>query len=464
MTRRVDAGWRALAEARLTLRAFRGGVDRAIARVPVALHDNPGLVYERLRWRRRKGRDDEAYALLNPPPDDLIRPEIWWRERAVLVRRALEQGEISRAYRLTLDHGLLNGAAWADAEWLGGWIALRFLADSDVALRHFAAMYEGVRYPISKARAAYWAGRAAEAAGDDTRARDWYARAAVHVTTYYGQLAAQKLPVAARPRLAPPPAADAAARDTFADSELVRLVRQLAAIGESDRLGSFFAALIDSVSSGTVRALVVALAEEIGHPEFAVAAGKRATRHGVPYLPGAYPQPDIAPTDGLEPEFRLAVIRQESAFDAAAVSPAGARGLMQLMPATARRVARQQGVRYVRARLTRDTAYNLRLGSAYLADLLRAQKGSYVLALAAYNAGPTRARRWIRAFGDPRDFKTDVIDWIESIPLSETRDYVQRVMGNLQIYRLRANGEAQLALTPESDLHRSHTVPGKKTP
>ncbi|MHA1114449.1 MAG: lytic transglycosylase domain-containing protein, partial [Alphaproteobacteria bacterium] len=132
--------------------------------------------------------------------------------------------------------------------------------------------------------------------------------------------------------------------------------------------------------------------------------------------------------------------------------------------ATARRVARQQGVRYVRARLTRDTAYNLRLGSAYLADLLRAQKGSYVLALAAYNAGPTRARRWIRAFGDPRDSKTDVIDWIESIPLSETRDYVQRVMENLQIYRLRANGETRLALTLESDLRRSRAVPGKKTP
>jgi len=453
--RRVDSGWRALAEARLTLRAFRGGVDRAIARVPASLRDHPGLVYERLRWRRRKGRDADAVALLDPPPDDLVRPETWWRERAILVRRALEQGEISRAYRLTQDHRLTGGAAWADAEWLGGWIALRFLDDRAIARRHFARMYNGVRYPISRARAAYWTGRAAEALGDGAQARDWYARAAVHVTTYYGQLAAQKLPVAARPRLHPPPAADAGARAAFEAREVVRLIRQLASLGERDRLRPFFTALVGPTADAATQARAVALAEEIGRPDFAVAAGKRAIRHGVAYLPGAYPRPDIAPTDGLEPEFRLAVIRQESAFDAAAVSPAGARGLMQLMPATARRVARQEGVRYVRDRLTRDPAYNLRLGGAYLAGLLADQDGSYILALAAYNAGPTRARRWIRAFGDPRESDTDAIDWIESIPLSETRDYVQRVMENLQIYRLRANGETLLALTLESDLRRT---------
>lgn len=459
MTLRVDPGWRALAEARMALRAFGGGVDRAIDRVPAELKAHPGLEYERLRWRRRKGRDAEAVALLAPSPAELIRPDAWWEERAILARRALEQGEISRAYRLARNHRLTAGADWAEAEWLAGWIALRFLDDRAVALRHFAGLYAGVRFPVSLARAAYWAGRAAEAAADQAQAQDWYARAAEHVTTYYGQLAAQKLPAAARPSLTPPPAADAGARAAFDASEIVRLIRQLAALGEGDRLGVFFSAAVDSATDASTPTLLVALAHEVGRPEFAVAAGKRATRQGIAYLPGAYPRPDLGPADRLEPELRLALIRQESAFDADAVSPAGARGLMQLMPATARDVARREGVRYVRDLLTESPAYNLQLGSAYLADLVTAQQGSYILALAAYNAGPTRARGWVRAFGDPRDPAVDVIDWIESIPLSETRDYVQRVMENLQIYRMSANGGTRLALTLESDLRRGNREP-----
>ncbi|MEE9250984.1 MAG: lytic transglycosylase domain-containing protein, partial [Alphaproteobacteria bacterium] len=454
LLRRVEAGQRALAVARIRLRRFRGGVDSAIQRVPKALIDDPGLVYERLRWRRRKGRDEDARALLENPPQDLVRPGAWWIERGVLARRALKQGEISIAYRLARDHQQTSGVMFAEAEWLAGWIALRFLEDSEDALRHFTALYENVRFPISLARGAYWAGRAAEAKGDTALAQEWYAKAARHFTTFYGQLAEARLDGKALPVVPkdPQPGADEAV--AFANNELVRAAKLMGLSADREHLGRFILHLNKKARTPAEHALIASLAASQNRPDLAVAAAKRSLRRGVYLLDAAYPAyPLPRDRDGLEPELLLALLRQESAFDIAAISDAGARGLMQLLPSTARIVARQLKLGYSTRKLTTDAEYNMTLGAAYLARLLDQFAGSYVLALAAYNGGPTRVRRWLRANGDPRRADVDVIDWIELIPFDETRDYVQRVLENLQVYRAR-NGRSYPGVTLDRDLNR----------
>lgn len=454
MLHRVEAGRRALAVARITLSRFRGGVDSAIQRVPEALIDDPGLVYERLRWRRRKGRDEDARALLENLPQNLVRPGAWWTERGTLARRALSKGEISTAYRLARDHRQTDGVTFAEAEWLAGWIALRFLEDSGDALGHFSALYENVRFPISLARGAYWAGRAAEAGGDTALAEEWYAKAARHFTTFYGQLAMTRLKGRAPPPVPkdPQPGADEAV--AFANSELVRAARLMGLSAEREHLGRFILNLSENARTPAEHALIASLAASQNRPDVAVAAAKTSARRGVHLLSAAYPAyPLPRDRNGLEAELLLALLRQESAFDIEAISDAGARGLMQLLPSTARIVARRLKLGYSTRMLTTDGEYNMTLGVAYLARLLDAFEGSYVLALAAYNGGPARVRKWLKTNGDPRRAEVDVVDWIELIPFDETRDYVQRVLENLQIYRLR-NGQTNPGFMLDRDLNR----------
>jgi soluble lytic murein transglycosylase len=453
MLHRVDKGHQALAEARERLRRMEGAVDWAIGKVPDALQNDSGLLYERLRWRRRKDNDDGAKEILDHPPADLVRPEMWWNERAIIARRALAAGNITDAYRLASRHGLTDGPAYFEAEWLSGWIALRFLQDPASAFDHFKNAYASARYPISQARAAYWAGRAAELIPDKPGlAQDWYERAASNPTTYHGQLAEHKLHPDQGLTLPPDPKPTAEDKARFDGREMVAVVRQLGQIGEQRRLRPFILRLQDLAETPAEVALTGRLAVSEGRPDLAVAMSKRAMRSGVLLVKQAYPVPHMPQVRDPEPALVLAMMRQESAFDALAESSAGARGLMQLMPATARQMARSLGVRFSPHRLHSDPAYNVKLGTAYLSGLLSQYDGSYVLALAAYNAGPARLRSWINDNGDPRQPDVDAIDWIEMIPYGETRDYVQRVLENLQVYRLRLGG-AELAQTLEKDLH-----------
>jgi soluble lytic murein transglycosylase len=454
MLRRVDAGQRALAVARIRLRRFRGGVDWAIRQVPAALTENLGLVYERLRWRRRKGRDIEARQLLDSLPPELTRPEIWWRERAVLTRRALRGGEISTAYRLASGHRQTRGKNFAEAEWLAGWISLRFLDDAEIALKHFSALHANVRYPISLARGAYWAGRAAEATGNGTLAQQWYAKAASHVTTFYGQLGSSRLNASTPAAIPKEPVPDARTVQAFEKRELVRATQLLGASPNPRHMRRFILHLNKKAQTPEEHKLTVEIAESLNRPDLAVAAAKKSLRRGVFVLSGAYPLAYL-PTNrnGLEAELLLSLLRQESAFEVGAVSHAGARGLMQLMPATARRVARRLRLRYSKHKLLNDVEFNLAVGTAFLNGLINDYRGSYVLALAAYNAGPSRVKRWIRNNGDPRDSEIDVVDWIEMIPFNETRNYVQRVLENVQMYRLRT-GKSNPGIDLDKDLNR----------
>jgi soluble lytic murein transglycosylase len=448
MMRRVGRDHRAMAEARLRLRRLAGGVDWAISQVPDRLISDPGLMYERLRWRRRKGMDNAALEILRNPPAELVRPARWWRERKTLVRRLLRLGYISEAYRIARNHGQTEGKGLLEGEWLSGWIALRFLEDNAVAYRHFRTLYQAAHTPVSIARGAYWAGRAAEAMETPDEARLWYARAAHHVTTYYGQLAIERLGDHGDLRLPPEPEPDPPAASRFKQREVVEIVRQLAELGEDHLVKRFILRLNAIAETPEEHVLIASLSLFLGRPDLAILASKQARRAGTELPLHGYPLVALPDTKGPEKALLLSLSRQESSFNPKAVSRAGARGMMQILPTTARKVARQLRVRYSKRRLTSDPRYNVRLGSAYLSRLLNGFDGSYVLALAAYNAGPSRVRRWILDYGDPRDPGVDLVDWIESIPFPESRNYVQRVLEGLAVYRERLRGPALASAAP----------------
>ena len=450
MMARVPADTQRLAEARLALAADLAGADGLVARVPAGLQHDAGLLYDRLRWRRRREMTAPAVAILEQAPPDLVRPAAWWTERQILARQLLADGKPALAYRLVAAHGLSDGPAFAEAEFLSGWIALRPLHDPRGAYDHFVRLYGAAKLPISLARGAYWAGRAAQAMNFPDLAAEWYRTAALQPTTYYGQLAATRLGEPPPLRAMSDPKPTAAERARFQREELVRVVELLAGTGEGDRVPPFLHRLSALADSPVNHVLIADLADSIGRQDLAVTAAKRAGYAGVTLIDHGYPVFAL-PRGAVERPLVLALTRQESAFGRTAISRTGARGLMQLMPATASRVAHAGRIPFSAKRLISDPHYNLQLGRAYLADLLRHFGGSYVLTIAAYNAGPTRVLEWIDKFGDPRAKSTDVVDWIESIPYGETRNYVQRVLENLQIYRLRLR---EHSVTLASDLAR----------
>jgi soluble lytic murein transglycosylase len=453
MMARVDADHRALGDARIRLAALDNGAERLVARVPAALQNDPGLLYERMRWRWRKDHYADAIAILEHPPEDLVRPLAWASERQSLARHALAAGDISVAYRLASRHGLSSGPVFAELEFFAGWVALRFLRDPNLAYNHFVRLYGEVKLPVSLARGAYWSGRAAEALGFGQLSAAWYGSAAEQVTTYYGQLAATALGKPTIARTIAEPAPTPAEIAAFDKRELVQVLRALGEVGATDYMGPFAKRVTELAKNPADYALLARLAAKLERPDLAISVGKKAGYVGVTLLDLGYPIADLPPGGSAERPLVLAMTRQESAFDREAISSAGARGMMQLMPATAKSVAKSLRMTYSSDRLLTDAHYNIILGRHYLDGLIGDYSGSYVLAIAAYNAGPARVRQWLRDYGDPRAGNTDVIDWVESIPLSETRNYVQRVLENLQIYRLRL-GDHGLAFSLSSDLKR----------
>ena len=449
LARRIGDGYPELVLARNALAANKGGVDAAIRKVPTHLRDDPGLIYERANWRKRKDRYKGVVELLAPLPGDLPRADRWWRLRQWTVREGIELRDYENAYRIASNHGLHTGSQFADAEWLAGWTAFAFLKQPKQAYRHFSRLYYGSSSPISLARGAYWAGEASQAMGNGEWAERWYRAAAQFGTTFYGQLATSRLgqPVALDlPQNGAPSAAERAA---FDKRELVRVVRLLEQLRQGKHQETVLYHLRDLAKTDIEYQLVADLAREVGQPEIAVSTAKQARNEGIWLLDHLYPAPSIGTKATPEQALVLAVIRQESAFDSRAVSHAGARGLMQLMPATAKQLAKKMRIGYSRDRLTNDPDYNLRLGRAYLRRLLDRYDGAHVLALAAYNAGPHRVRQWIRRNGDPRDPDVDPVGWIESIPFSETRNYVMRVLEGLVVYRQRLNSQlVELPLAP----------------
>ena len=441
-----------LGEARLRLMERRRGVDRAIRQVPQALRSHSGLAFERIRWRRLAGNDSGARELLLDAPAELGRPGKWWFEQSYQVREAIKRSRFAEAYAIASKHGQTANGPFSEAEWLAGWLALRFLNRPEAAARHFQAMYDRVRYPISRARAAYWRGRAAKASGDGERATEWYRRAARHPTAFYGQMAGKALSLNSRfpveePAIAPEE------RERFEARPPVQAARILGEAGDFETMRTFVSHLSRRAHTPGGHLLVSRLGRAYGATHISVGAAKRAWRNGVPLIAEAYPlafgADDIGRvSDPPELALLLGLARQESEMDPYAVSRSGAMGLLQLMPATAREVSGRLGLAYSRSRLREDRGYNIALGSAYLAELLETFRGDRALALAAYNAGPNRVEEWLRIYGDPRSGKVDAIDWIELVPFAETRNYIQRVLESTAVYRYRLKASADSAAAP----------------
>ena len=438
MLPRVSEGWQALAQARMALRADADGVNALIDRVPAALAGDPGLAYERADWRFRRDRDAEAAELViaqSQSAASLGDASVWGKRRGPLARALLRAGNPQAAYRVAAGHFLTTGGDYADLEFLAGFIALRHLNDAGTALRHFRNLREGVATPISVSRAHYWAGRALLAAGDRAGGTSELQEAARHHTAYYGLLAAEALGQSLDPALLSRARPADWRGAGFARSSVLEAALLLSKAGNRALAKRFFLHLAEGLNAAELDQLSD-LALQMKEPHLAVVIAKQAAERGV-ILPRAYfPVPDFVPGEGIgvSRALALAIARRESEFDPAARSAADARGLMQVLPSTAKLVAPRVGLTYDVARLN-DPAYNVQIGTGYLAELVGQFGPSVALVAAGYNAGPGRPKRWMGMFGDPRDASVDVIDWVEMIPFTETRTYVMRVVESLVIYR-----------------------------
>lgn len=441
----VDEDWQALARARIAVRRDTDGSTALIRAVPPGLRGDPGLAYERYLYRIAKGRweDAEEYLLAHSTSAAALgQPDQWMERRARLSREALQRGDTNAAYRLAAQNFGSSGGDFAEAEWLAGYIALTGFEDAALAEEHFVRFRNSVRTPISLGRAGYWLGLARDRVGDAAGAQAAWRRGAKHQTSFYGQLAAERAGISADQSLAAAiEPADLDAED-FPRRDLVRAAELLDLAGDDARVMQFLRAAAEGEPPG-VRAALAQRARLLGRPHAGVRIAKDAAADGVVLPDQYYPLHAIAERDWPVPaEYALAVARQESEMNPAAESPAGALGLMQLMPGTAEDMARVAGVVHDPAKLTEDPLYNARLGTEYLARMLDRYSGSYLLATAAYNAGPSRVDQWIRAYGDPRKEAIDPVNWIETIPFSETRNYVMRVLEALHVYRAQIKGRA----------------------
>ena len=442
------------ARARIALRSNARDAESRVSALSQADQTSPGVAFERAGYLRRRGQEARALSLVAHFPGELTTPEqaarIWY-ERVRLVLIAIREGNWRGAYLAAANSGLTRGAAAADAEFFAGWIALTRLNDPQAAGRHFAAIEQIGSTPITRGRAFYWMGRTAEARKDTAAAQAFYAASAEYQTVFYGQLAAEKLGL--RLTLVSDPVLTVADRQQFEAQELVRAARLLADSGHQDLFRVFVLHLDDVVPTVRDAAMLVDLIRGYGDQASAMRAVRASAQRGLILTDRGYPlvqPPQIM--GGAERALVLGVTRQESGFDPLARSGANARGMMQLLPRTARIVARRIGVNYSLSRLN-EPDYNMTLGSSFLGQLVNQFSGSYVMATAGYNAGPNRPTQWSAFCGDPRSRTTDPIDFIECIPFGETRNYVMRVLENTQVYRAKLNG-GSAPITLSNDLKR----------
>ncbi|MGF1544460.1 MAG: transglycosylase SLT domain-containing protein [Parvularculaceae bacterium] len=451
---------RRLAEVRANLLVAASAGETAFERLSADARADSGVLLAAVRYYRRKGEDPRAIALARQAASDptTVRdPGRWWDERQLLMRWALKNGLFADAYAMAAGHGIEPGDTdFSEAEFNAGWIALSYLDDPKAARVHFAALTASVGTPISLSRGYYWLGRAAEAENDAEAAAVYYDKAAGYAYSFYGQLAAEKIGgAAAAATFAPTPDATPEEKARFASRPAARALRMLTEVGDDRGFLIFSYYLDDQLESAGEYRELAELAADISAPHIAVRAGKAGVRGGLFPTDVLYPEISV-PRDATAyapPEMILGLSRQESEFNPRAFSRAGARGLMQLIPSTAEITARKERLPYRRAALLNDPTYNMTIGSAHLSHLLQDFNGAYPMVFAAYNAGPHRVRQWIREHGDPRDPAVDPIEWIERIPFSETRNYVQRVLENIQVYRARLTG-APLAGGLAKDLER----------
>ena len=453
--RQLGAIESAIAKARAAVINKSSKAKALLDAVPAAARHDAGYMFSHIQWLRRTDKIVEAAQWMLAAPREAERLgdlDQWWVERRLIARKLLDIGDVKAAYEVA------NGAAApvnenyrAEQQFTAGWIALRFLREPAAALAHFARIAEGIANPITLARAYYWQGRATEALGRGAEARAYYETAARYPTAYYGQLARARLGIeAVTLRTLPEPTPE------HRRLEVARALEILYAIDERDLAALLAAELGDKATDVAALTTAAEIATQHNDARATLLIGKGAVGHGLPLERYAFPDFGVPNYQQIGPEVErcvvYSIVRQESAFNPRVISSANAIGLMQVTPAAGRDTAKRFNVSFDRQRLLADVAYNAQLGTAELGNDIATWRGSYILAFVAYNAGPRRAREWIEQYGDPRNPKVDPIDWIERIPISETRNYVQRVIENMQIYRARLGNDPRLLI--EADLHR----------
>ena len=441
MKKHLTAAQGRLVDARVAVIRKQRSAGGKLGAVPRSLRSDPGYIFSRIQYLRRTGKVTQAADLLIKAPRDvskLINHREWWIERRLLSRIMLNKGDARRAYKIASRHTAQSGKDISEAEFHAGFFALRYLKDHKTAAVHFEKSWKKASRARDKSRGLYWQGRSWEAAGNRQVAEKFY-KAAASPVYYYGQLALEELGQT-KLRLAHPPAASGDVKAQFEKRELVRAVKRLKAVGHRKRSGPIFRHLARRLNNPSEIALAHRLAQSYGLHQYAVQIGKIALSRDMPAHKMAFPLnviPKSAKTNGVDKALIYALTKQESVFNISAISRANARGLMQMLPATARSTAKKLGVRYSKSKLTSDPNYAVRLGSHFLKENLDRFGGSYILTFAAYNAGPGRPPQWIERFGDPRTRRVSSIDWVERIPFTVTRDYVMKLMENLQVYEAR---------------------------
>ncbi|NCO02816.1 MAG: lytic transglycosylase domain-containing protein [Alphaproteobacteria bacterium] len=436
----LGSGYTALAQARIGLAKQEGNVNPLINAVPASLQNDEGLLYERMRWRRRNELYAGAIELLNNSPSaaNMYEPERWWKERHIIAREYLEKKQYQQAYNLVSRHKQTEGFAYSQAEWLAGFIAITFLNSPTKAQRHFEAMYRKVETPVSLSRGAYWSGMAAKALGQQERAQQWFAVAAQYPERFYGQMALDELSPPQSAKFYKTAGVSETARGQFRQNPLAKVAVWLNKAGFRDEAGAFLTKLTDEAKDPMGFALAADLARQLGQDQISIKIADEAEKVTKAKL-HEYSFPmmvaDIRNVSGIEWALVHSLMRQESRFDTQAQSHAGARGLMQLMPATAKQTAQKLGISHDLAWLTSRPDHNIVLGSEYLRQMLNRYDGYYPMAIAAYNAGPGRVDKWIKEIGDPRRGEIDMVTWSEMLSFYETRNYVHRVMEGTFVYR-----------------------------
>jgi soluble lytic murein transglycosylase len=442
LLRYLPKDYELLYTARQLLMSKSYGVDNAISKVPAKFKNDAGLNYDRLKWRRKRGRVDSSVEILlkiKNTKDYLVRPDKWWIEREIISRSLIYKKKYELAYKISSNHGMVEGPEFAAAEWMSGWIALSFLDDPLLAKDHFENFYDNVGYPISVARGAYWLGRTHKKLGYKELSNKWFKEASNYLTTYYGQLAFLELDPNNTFELSKDIKVEKEYRDFFFKKEIVKVIYLLDELDEDKYTKHMLRHLaLDDIESGS-EVLAAELATNIERFDFAIQISKIASYEK--RFHNKYNYPIISTPKYIngrkipDSAFILSIIRQESEFDLSANSHAGAKGLMQLMPYTAKLVAKQAKLPYTKSRLTSDPEYNINLGSHYIAGLILEYEGAYPFAIAAYNAGPKRVRYWKKINKNPQKNQINYVDWIELIKFKETRNYVQRVLENYNVYR-----------------------------
>jgi soluble lytic murein transglycosylase len=456
---RLGGAEAAVAKMRVAFNQKAGNARELLDALPDSVKDDPLVIFSRIQDLRRVDKIREAAEQLMSAPRDpavLLDVDEWWVERRLVARKLLDLDDARTAYRIVSDAAAPAKENYRiDREFTAGWIALRFLKDPALAGQHFARISHGITNPISLARGAYWRGRAAEAAGRPQEAHGYYETAARHSTAYYGQLARAKLGLSSI-AVAPTPLPPQDRRAALAQIEVVRAADILYAIGERDLVVPVMADLAERSTDLNMLAALAELATHHDDARSVLLIGKTALGRGYAFDRYAFPTFGLPRYAPIAPEVESAVVyaiaRQESAFNNRDVSRANALGLMQVTPEAGQHIARKFNVRYDQKRLLHDDVYNMQIGAAELHENISSYRGSFILAFAGYNAGRGRVKEWIDKYGDPRDPGVDPVDWVERIPFAETRNYVQRIIENIQVYRARFGGGSKLQI--EADIRR----------